>query len=83
MIDTLKRKINDFYEKHFGPITLQQAVYVFCEDPRAIPEFNRRASMVEGVSDGILDELYNLGFVNPIEYGLVLKNMGRKKWDKY
>ena len=81
--ETIPRKIFVSYPKKFldklsvGPITLQEAMYVFCTDGKVLKEYERQR--VVGV---YYNEHELLGLVknkmDPHEYGLVKKNIGRK-----
>lgn len=81
--DTIPRKILVSYPRRFldklsvGPITLQEGMYAFCDDKNVLKEYE-----IQRVVGSFDDEegLLNLvrSKMNKREYGLVLKNIGRK-----
>ncbi len=73
MINTLKERINNFYEKHFGPLTLRQAVYAFCNDRNVLREYEREKVVGSFNDESGLLKLVR-GKMNIHEHELVFNN---------
>lgn len=73
--ETIPRKIVNYFKD--GPLTLQQAVYAFCNDRNVLREYEREKVVGSYCTEHELLELVK-NKMNPYEYLLVLKNIGRK-----
>ncbi len=73
----LDKHFGPIIDKHFGPLTLQQAVYAFCNDRNVLREYEREKVVGSYCTEHELLELVK-NKMNPYEYLLVLKNIGRK-----